>query len=139
MLIDASNFTNKQINKFVAKLNKFHEKGKSNKITSMMPDLLAWADKNEEFKNEILYILSIIAEEYTTDLPTEIFIQLEQYLTNEEPKIRLNASICYGYALVNQLSKVELEQPIKILPFINLITDKDDSVRENVFFFNSVF
>ncbi len=143
MFIDTSLFENKQLVKIIIKINKLVQRNNENKLLGQIKALFDWMKKNSAEMNFALYIISIIAETYPASLPADILTILESPLTHSEMKIRLNASIIYGYALLYAITEAiqqnKSNERIKLDIFLDLLNDSEGEIRQNVLIFLEQF
>jgi len=121
---------NQILYRLVEKLNKYIEKGKETKIRNIIEDLGNLLNQDDLIVSST-YILSILAEEKPSLINESIYEKIEELLYSKDPKIRINSLIILGFVMFSQKGLTE-----KYLSFfIQNIQDKNNDIRENIYFF----
>ncbi|MGM0469845.1 MAG: hypothetical protein ACQERB_13675 [Promethearchaeati archaeon] len=115
----------------INKLNKYIRKDKRSKLTSLMEDFKKLL-KEERLKVPITYVLSIVIEEYP-EIYDQNFIQIiEPFINSEDLKLKLNSIIILGFFLLSNPKYLNQKYSSQ---FIELLSNKDEDIRENCYYF----
>lgn len=129
-LFDPNDFDNKILIKTVNNLNKFIDRNKVDKISSIINDLDELS-KNPEFSVQALYILSLIAENFPDYISRENIESLSEFLKSENEKLRINAIIIIGFYLLEHVS----DERVLTNRFLRLLRNSNKDIVENVIYF----
>ncbi len=121
---------NQILYRLVEKLNKYIEKGKETKIRNMIEDIGNLLNQDDLIVYST-YILSILAEEKPYLINESIYEKIEALIYSKDPKIRINSLIILGFVMISK--KVLTEKYLSF--FIQNIQDKNNDIRENIYFF----
>lgn len=114
----------------VEKLDKLLDKNKTEKIGKIINQLEELLGE-QKYAILISYILSILAEYDFTLIPESILNDLEDLLTTDDPKLKINTLIVIGFAMLSKQKYLN-----KYLPkFILQLSDVNRDVRDNIFYF----
>jgi len=115
----------------VEKLNKFILKKKDSKIIKPLRELESFLD-NPELRVQVTYILSFLAEFNIELITGEIISKIEEFLSSDNTKLRINSIIIIGFFILANHHYLK-EYSLK---FAKLLTDKTDKdVRDNGHYF----
>ncbi|MHA1745419.1 MAG: hypothetical protein ACTSWW_05435, partial [Promethearchaeota archaeon] len=122
----------KKLAKIVKNLNDSDEKGKLDKLNGYIKDLLKFLAKNPSETNLVLFILSIVAENYSEHLPSEIYSAIHPYLETGTLKERTNSVIIIGSYMIEHHEDFKFAQ---VESFLRLLLAKEPEIRQNVSYF----
>ena len=114
----------------VEKLNKFLDKNKTakaEKVIEQLDHLL----KEQEHIIPITYILSILAEHDFELISESIFKKVESYYESKDPKLRVNALIIIGFAMLGNQKHIDKYFQI----FVNNLSNNSKDIRDNIHYF----
>ncbi len=118
----------------VLKLNKLFEKNKSAKVPkviSQLEELLI----DENLVIPVTFILSVIAENSIEHIPEHLIKKIEPFLNSQNGKLKINSIIIMGFKIITSEGLIEKY----ISDFIHLLTDDNEDIRENTYFFLGLF
>ena len=129
-MLSVEDFQDPNLKNIVIKINKFLEKGKTNKVEKKILELEELlTDDNIDLNIPITYIFSIFAENNIEFITEDILEKSINLFDSEDEHLKTNGIIIAGfYALKNPERINELFKR-----FLNLIQEKSDDVKENVF------
>ncbi len=114
----------------VEKLSKFLDKNKTakaEKIIEQLDQLL----KEQEHIVPITYILSVLAEHDFELISESIFKKVENYCDSKDLKLRINALIIIGFAMLGNQKYIDKY----FQSFVNNLSNKSKDIRDNVHYF----
>jgi hypothetical protein len=114
----------------VEKLSKLLDKNKIEKIEKVINQLEELLSE-EQFATTVSYILSILAENNFSLINESILKKLEDYITSNNPKLKVNTFIIIGFAMLSDQKYLD-----KYLPeFILHLKDLNKDVQGNIYYF----
>ena len=114
----------------VEKLDKLLDKNKTEKVEKVIKQLEELLVE-QKHAIPVSYILSILAENDIDIISESVISNLESYITTDDPKLRVNALIIIGFAMLSKQKYLDEYLP----KFITLLGDLNKDVRDNIFYF----
>ncbi|MFX1260036.1 MAG: hypothetical protein ACFFAN_19475, partial [Promethearchaeota archaeon] len=121
---------NAVLESIVGKLNKYLDKNKVEKVPKLVEELKALLDEHSVLV-PVTYILSVLAEENFKFISKEIIEKVQEFLKSPELKLRLNAVIILGFAMITDSEYINNY----LLDFILALKDKNSDIKENAYYF----
>ena len=114
----------------VGKLNKYLDKNKVEKVPKLVEELKGLLDE-DSIVVPVTYILSVLAEENFKFISKETIERVQEFLKSPELKLRLNAVIILGFAMITNSEYINNY----LLDFILALKDKNSDIKENAYYF----
>jgi hypothetical protein len=130
--LDTNTIKDKKLAKIVKNLNESDERGKPDKFGGLVQELLKYLKKHSAETNLTLFILSIVAENYPEQLPSEIYSTIHPYLETGTLKERTNSVIIVGSYMIEHHEDFKFAQ---VEAFLRLLLAKEPEIRLNVSYF----
>ncbi|MHA1820850.1 MAG: hypothetical protein ACTSU2_00115 [Promethearchaeota archaeon] len=135
-LLNESDFTSSaSITKTVKKINQLYNKGKKDKIKSLISTLEGYLkDINSEECRDAIMIYSHLLDEFPEIISKKVKKSLKKLLKSENDETRLNAVIIYGRDLLQRLHDNDELEEDEFDNFLNMLEDPIDAVKYNLIF-----
>ncbi|MFW9945643.1 MAG: hypothetical protein ACFFDX_02325 [Candidatus Odinarchaeota archaeon] len=114
----------------VGKLNKYLSKNKVEKVPTLVEELKGLLDEDGMIV-PVTYILSVLAEENFKFISKDIIEKVQEFLKSPELKLKLNAVIILGFAMISNPEYINNY----LLDFILALKDKNLDIKENAYYF----
>ncbi|MFX0138134.1 MAG: hypothetical protein ACFFDN_31110 [Candidatus Hodarchaeota archaeon] len=114
----------------VGKLNKYLSKNKVEKVPKLVEELKGLLDE-DSVAVPVTYILSVLAEEDFKLISKDIIEKVQDFRKSPELKLRLNAVIILGFAMISNPEYIDNY----LLDFVLALKDKNLDIKENAYYF----
>ena len=133
MLIEIPEISDKKLSKLINKLNDLHAKGKMDKFEGQFEELFSYLkNADADQANLILYILSIIFEEYPEYLKKNRLGVIQPYCEDHSEKEILNATGIFGLFLLNNKIESNMDE---LNQFVDYLKQDNSDIRKNICYF----
>jgi hypothetical protein len=138
MLIELPVDPPKQYQKLINRLNESYEKGKSDKISEIIDEMLKIIRQKPEDVNIVLYIISILSEEIPEYLNEDIISAVKVFLKESGIKEKTNAVIIVGTNLINSIESSKKNDQdlddynVEVSELVGLLENNPPEIRQNV-------
>ncbi|MFX1267052.1 MAG: hypothetical protein ACFFAK_03725 [Promethearchaeota archaeon] len=114
----------------VGRLNKYLSKNKVEKVLKLVEELKSLLNE-DGLDVPVTYILSVLAEENFEFISKGIIEKVQEFQNSPELKLRLNAVIILGFAMIANPEYINNY----LLDFILALKDKNPDIKENAYYF----
>ncbi|MFX1492714.1 MAG: hypothetical protein ACFFBZ_00370 [Promethearchaeota archaeon] len=114
----------------VGKLNKYLSRNRVEKVSTLVEELKGLLDEDGMIV-PVTYILSVLAEENFKFISKDIIEKVQEFLKSPELKLKLNAVIILGFAMISNPEYINNY----LLDFILALKDKNLDIKENAYYF----
>ncbi|MFX0024790.1 MAG: hypothetical protein ACFE8M_00125 [Candidatus Hermodarchaeota archaeon] len=114
----------------VGKLNKYLSKNKVEKVPKLVEELEGLLNEDSLIL-PVTYILSVLAEENFKFISKDIIEKVQGFLKSHELKLKLNAVIILGFAMIKNPEYIDNY----LIDFILALQDKNLDIKENAYYF----
>jgi len=129
-MFDLADFKDSLVLEKVEKLNKFLDKNKSSKVSSIIEELESLLNK-QAHDVQVVYVLSVLAENHV-DLITEGLIEkIKAFFLSDNIKLKTNSHIIIGFAMLASTKYVQNY----FKQFLTFLKDPSKDIRDNVHYF----
>ncbi len=129
-MFDLADFKDSPVREKAEKLNKFLDKNKLSKISSIISELENLMDDHSH-NVQVVYALSVLAENHVDLIPEGLIEKIKAFFLSDNIKLKTNSLIIIGFAMLANTKYIKKY----IKQFLTFLKDPSKDIRDNILFF----
>jgi len=129
-MFDLADFKDSPVREKVEKLNRFLNKNKLSKVSSIVDELESLLD-NHSHDVQAVYALSVLAEIHVDLISDGLIEKIKVFFLSDNLKLKTNSIIIIGFAMLANTKYIQKY----FKQFVTFLKDPSEDIRDNIHFF----